>query len=367
MNFVVRPEISLCKSVAVFLQSLTIGRADLVVSNEIIIKPYLELLTNGSGLLLTEKYGSGEPSNDMLNAMIHDIEGKDYKRVIAIGGGAVLDIAKQLLFEDGMTCEDLYVNVADLAKYKRRELIAIPTTCGTGSEVTSISVTLFPEKKTKIGLVTPAIAPDRAVLIPELLESMPYDVFAASSVDALIHAVESFVSPKATVFSKLFSKEAIALILNGYKKIVDEKLEPMALMEDFVVASTYAGIAFSNAGCGGVHALSFPLGGSFHIPHGKSNYYLFLAVFHTYVEKGADLSELEELMAKKLGDGGVWKNLENLLEAILPMVPLSELGVKESDVAAFVPAVLQNQQRLLVNMPIALDQESLKGIYMRCL
>lgn len=363
MSFIVGPDIYLYKSFAQFVQSTGIGENDLIVSNKPIIAPYLDLLNAGNGVLYVEDYGTGEPTNSMINTILGDISGKGYKRIIAIGGGAVIDISKQLRFEEGLSCEDLYARVSELAKYKQRELIAVPTTCGTGSEVTAISVALFPEKKTKIGLVSPALYPNQAVLVPDLLASMPYDVFAASSVDALIHAVESYVSPKADAFSELYSVDAIRRILNGYQQIVADQTSLSGLLEDFSIASCYAGIAFSNAGCGGVHALSFPLGGTFHVPHGKSNYYLFMEIFKKYVEKGADLSKLERLLEQELGSGNVWENLETLLEKVLPRVPLSQLGVTEKDIDEFVPSVVQNQQRLLVNMPVPFDEEDMKQVY----
>ena len=113
---------------------------------------------------------------------------------------------------------------------------------------------------------------ESAVLIPELLEGLPFGVFATSSIDALVHAVESSLSPKATAYTKLFGYKAIEMIIKGYQKVVKEGKEVLpGLMSDFLIASNYAGIAFGTAGCAAVHATSYPLGGKYHVAHGESN------------------------------------------------------------------------------------------------
>ncbi|MCQ4720652.1 iron-containing alcohol dehydrogenase, partial [Flavonifractor plautii] len=105
---------------------------------------------------------------------------------------------------------------------------------------------------------------DHAVLIPELLEGLPFSVFATSSIDAQVHAVESSLSPKATPYTKLFGYKAIEMIIMGYQRIATEGREALlSLLEDFLVASNFAGIAFGTAGCAAVHALSYPLGGKY--------------------------------------------------------------------------------------------------------
>ena len=130
---------------------------------------------------------------------------------------------------------------------------------------------------------------DRAVLVPELLEKLPPYVFATSSIDALIHAVESTLSPKGNEFTRLFGYKAMEMILKGYKKILAEGEEARKeLTDDFLTASCFAGIAFGNAGCAAVHALSYPLGAAFHVAHGESNYAVFMGVMNYYMEHRTD-------------------------------------------------------------------------------
>ena len=131
---------------------------------------------------------------------------KDYDRVIAIGGGAIMDLGKLLSLKRTGSVHDLFFKKADVISEK--ELIAIPTTCGTGSEVTNISVAIVKEdngKTTKLGLVSDLLIPGTVCLIPEFLKTLPYAPFASSAIDALIHAVESYLSPsRATMTSELF-------------------------------------------------------------------------------------------------------------------------------------------------------------------
>ena len=168
---------------------------------------------------------------------------------------------------------------------KVRELIAVPTTCGSGSEVSNVTIAELTELHTKMGLAADELFPDHAVLIPELLEKLPYSYFAASAIDALIHAVESFVSPKASRYTEMFSLKAVEMIIGGFKDMIQHGPDyRMNLLEDFLVASNFAGIAFGNAGTGAVHAMSYPLSGKYHVPHGEANYPFFTTIFAKYAE-----------------------------------------------------------------------------------
>ena len=172
---------------------------------------------------------------------------------------------------------------------KARRLIIIPTTCGTGSEVTNISILNRTRLGTKQGLVSPAMFADHAVLIPEFLQSLPYSVFATSSIDALIHAVESYLSPSATPYTEMYSLQAMQDILRGYCQIAERGQHArFQSSAEYLRASNYAGIAFSNSGCAAVHAMSYALGGKYHVAHGESNYQFFTDVLRKYQEKKPD-------------------------------------------------------------------------------
>jgi len=368
MEFSVNPTIAVYQSLQNFIEQKGIGSKDLIITNEYVLVPQLHGAPLPCDVLYQEKYGQGEPSDEMIDAMIRDMKGKDYQRIIAIGGGTVIDISKLFVFGDEYEVEGIFAKGSELPK--KRRLIVIPTTCGTGSEMTNISIVEFKQKQTKIGLAVPALYADEAALIPQMLRTLPYGVFAASSIDALVHATESYISPKATPFSRMFGKTAMEKILKGYIKMKDKGEAKLPdNMEDFLIASTMAGAAFGNAGCGAVHALSYPIGGNYHVPHGNANYMVFEGVFLMYKKLGADLSPVEEVIEEVLGCTGsnVWSELFQLLRFVLERKGLKELGVDEAKCAEMAASVIENQQRLLANDPIKLSQEDIKAIYKSCL
>ena len=219
-----------------------------------------------------------------------------------------------------------------------------------------------------MGLVAPALFADQCALIPELLHGLPFEVFAASSIDALVHAVESALSPKATEFSKLLSYKAAEMIIRHYETIAREGREARtAMLGDFLLASNYAGIAFGTAGCAAVHALSYPLGGAYHVPHGESNYAVFTGVMKNYLEIKTDgeISKMMDFIAALLSceKSRAWDELEKLLDTILPKKPLRAYGVKPEELPRFTEAVMATQQRLMNNNFVPLDEARVLKIY----
>lgn len=370
MNFAVKPTISDAADLADVFSRWNVGPSDLIVTNEYVLTPALNGASCPCDALYQEQYGSGEPTDDMVNAMLSAADGKDYRRIIAIGGGTVIDIAKLFVFGGELRCEEIFAKGAELPR--KRSLIALPTTCGTGSEVTNISIVNFIQKGTKIGLAVPALYPDEAVLVGGLLKTLPWEAFATSSIDALIHAVESYVSPKASTFSRAMGRCAIEQILAGYQKIAATGKRDLPAGDDmqrFLEAATMAGIAFGNAGCAAVHALSYPIGGGYHVAHGKANYMVFEAVYAAYQKKSADLSPLETVLSAVFNcpQDRVWTELFALLAKIYDNQDLSSLGVDAAKCSEMAESVIANQQRLLVNNPVELSTEEVRDIYIACL
>ncbi|MCI8649767.1 MAG: 4-hydroxybutyrate dehydrogenase [Anaerotruncus sp.] len=360
------PELHKFASCAEFAAEFSLGAGDLVLTNAYIYEPYFGKLDLPVHTIFQEKYGAGEPTDVMVDAIIADAAKTGCKRIVAIGGGTVIDIAKVLAVSDGGPVDGLYENVANLKK--RHELVILPTTCGTGSEVTNLSIINRTRIGTKMGLASAQMFADHAVLVPELLSSLPFAVFATSSIDALVHAVESSLSPKATPYTKLFGYKAIEMIIKGYQKIVKDGRECLgALMEDFLIASNYAGLAFGTAGCAAVHALSYPLGGTYHVAHGESNYAMFTGVLKNYMEirQDGEIAVLNTYLAELLGceTGAVYDKLEELLNQLLPKKPLHEYGVTEADLDTFTDAVMNTQGRLMANNFVPLDAARVHKIY----
>jgi len=148
------------------------------------------------------EYGKGEPTDVMIDALIADYKASGCDRIIAIGGGGVIDMAKILVLEGEHTAEQVYRRQVPLKK--AHTLIAVPTTCGAGSEVSNVSIAELTSIHSKMGLADDSIFADEAVLVPELLTKLPYSFFATSAIDAFIHAIESYVSPKATLYTRMF-------------------------------------------------------------------------------------------------------------------------------------------------------------------
>jgi 4-hydroxybutyrate dehydrogenase len=349
-----------------FAQDFNLSDKDLVITNEFLYEPFMKPLNLPCHFVMQEKYGFGEPSDEMMNSILNDVKKLDFNRVIAVGGGTVIDISKLFVLKGLTNVVDAFERKIELVKEK--ELVIIPTTCGTGSEVTNISIAEIKSKQTKMGLAVDELLADDAVLIPELLRGLPYKFYVFSSIDALIHAVESFVSPKSNPYTQIYCKAAIESILDIFVKIGQQGPEyRFERLEDMLVASNYAGIAFGNTGVGAVHALSYPLGGNYHVPHGEANYQFFTEVFKLYNKKNPTgcIAEVNKLMADKLGTTteNVYNKLEEVLSALLSKNKLSSYGMKESEIEAFTQSVFEKQGRLLANNYVELSKEEVSEIY----
>ena len=364
-QLMLKPSIYKYSTAKEFARDFHIGEGDLVITNQFIYDPFLGDMDLQCDLLYQEKYGAGEPSDDMVEAMYKDMNGT-YKRIIAIGGGTVIDIAKLFALKNVSPVLDLYDGKTKIEKDK--ELILVPTTCGTGSEVTNVAVLALNSRGTKKGLAVDEMYADSAVLIPELVKGLPFKFFATSSIDALIHAVESALSPKATDMTKMYSYKAISMILEGYKSIAKNGPEArLLLLDSFLTASNYAGIAFGNAGCAAVHAMSYPLGGAFHIAHGESNYAMFTGVMKNYMEikQDGEIAVLNKFIADILNCSvdQVYDTLDELLGTLIEKKPLHEYGMTETQIEEFTISVMENQQRLMANNFVPLDKDRIYKIY----
>ncbi|GHV50575.1 4-hydroxybutyrate dehydrogenase [Deltaproteobacteria bacterium] len=362
----VQPVIDGYETCKEFAESIGIDENDLIITNEYIYQPFFGKLNLKAKVLYQEKYGMGEPSDEMAEKLYADMKDGSYKRIIAIGGGTIIDISKLFALKNVSPILDLYDRKLPIIKDKK--LILVPTTCGTGSEVTNIAILELKSRHTKLGLATDELYADSAVIIPELLSGLPFKFFATSSIDALIHAYESYLSPKATPYTEIFAEKAIELILKGYTEIGakgEEARKP--LLKNFLIASNYAGISFGTAGCAAVHAMSYPLGGTYHVPHGEANYAIFLGVCKAYqkADPNGKIKAVNKLISGILGceEDAVYVELEKLLEKIIKRRPLHEYGATKADLDAFTDNVMTKQGRLTANNYVPLDAKAVKAIY----
>ncbi|MGN0433323.1 MAG: 4-hydroxybutyrate dehydrogenase [Bilifractor sp.] len=367
-GFCIRTKIKEYDTFKEFAEEEQLGPDDLVLTNEYIYSPSIEPLGLGCQTLFQEKYGAGEPTDDMVNAILDDLRKKDFTRIIAVGGGTIIDIAKVVaVASPSDRVDDLYDHKDSLKKH--HELIIVPTTCGTGSEVTNIAVINRVSRGVKMGLTSPSMYADAAAMITNMLATLPYKVFATSSIDAMIHAVESYLSPNGCSISRIFSEAALRTILKGWSLAVENGGNDAwkAYSADFLKASNWAGLAFGYAGCAAVHALSYPLGSVYHVPHGQSNQLMFADVMRKYkeIKPVGRINDLENLLAECLDTKpeNALDALYALMDKVLKKEPLRSFGVKESDLPVFAKNVPQTQQRLLKNNYVPLTEEQILEIY----
>lgn len=364
-TFKIVPQIAEYSTVHEFCDDFTFTSRDLVFISKS-TERYFSGKLNDAHVIYRGDYGSGEPTDIMVEQIWQDIKNISYERVIGIGGGTIIDVAKLLALKSFSPVLDLFDK--KIPAERTKELVIIPTTCRTGSEVTNISILELTERSTKMGLAVDALYPDCTILIPELLKDLPYHFFATSSIDALVHAMESYLSPKATSFSQEFSLKAAQMIIKGYLEILKKgKDYRISLLEDFLKASTYAGIGFGNAGTGYVHAMSYSFGAKYHVPHGESNYVLFMAIFKTYQKLLPDgkISVLNKELAEilKCPEDKIYEELSRVLNAILELKPMSSYGAKESDLDDFTKNTVEVQTRLTANGYIQFTAEQVREIY----
>ncbi|MCL2111471.1 MAG: 4-hydroxybutyrate dehydrogenase [Clostridiales bacterium] len=363
------PVIHYFDTVKEWIEAFPIVDSDLFVTNKWLYEQYLKPLGGNPQVIFQEEYGEGEPTDEMIDAMHKDLKRTEYGRIAAFGGGTILDICKVLSLNIPDRSEDLFTGKAEPKKMK--QLVAVPTTCGTGSEVTNVAISSLKGLGIKKGIAVEETFAERVVLIPEPLRGLPYKAFMMSSLDALIHAVESFLSPKASFFTDMFAKKAIWTIMHGYKGMLEFGEEArFGYMKEFLMAATSAGIAFGNAGCGAVHALSYSIGGAFHVPHGEANYQFFAAVMKLYAKKAPNgkIRELTKMLSEMLNldatySGPVYDEFDTFLDRLIAKKPLREYGMTEAQIDEFAESTVANQQRLLVNNYVFLEDGEYRAIF----
>ncbi len=367
-GFTIKTEIKEYATFQDYAKEAELGEDDLILCGKHSYDDYVAPLSLNVQTLFREKYGKGEPTDGMIDAILDDLRPKKYNRIIAIGGGTVIDIAKAVAVAGPQDkVDDLYDHIGELKQ--QHPLTVIPTSCGTGSEVTNISVINRVSKGVKMGLAADALLPDQAVLITNMLDSLPYKIFATSSIDAMVHSVESFLSPNGCSTSRIFSSEALKLILVGWKKATEEGGQDAwkKYSADFLRASNWAGVGFGYAGCAAVHACAYPLGSVYHIPHGQSNQLMFKDVMMKYkeIQPVGRINELEILIGEALGcqPEKALDALYALMDQVLKKEPLKSFGVKEEDLKTFAGDVIATQQRLLKNNYVELSEEDILKIY----
>ena len=289
--------------------------------------------------------------------------------VLSIGGGSALDTAKLVAYlaKSGERLDDIYG--VGLAKGERLPLLLVPTTAGTGSEVTPIAIVTTPTTEKK-GVVSPRLLPDWAILDPELTLGLPGHVTAATGIDAMVHAIEAYTSRhKKNPMSDQLARQALALLSQNIREVCrnGQNLEARAQM---LLGSMLVGMAFANAPVAAVHALAYPIGAIFHVPHGLSNALVLMGVLRFNLPAAealyAELAPIIDPEANGLSTSEAARRFVDGLAAICRdcKVPasLAEVGVRESDLPRLAEDAMK-QTRLLVNNPREVTYADAFAIY----
>ena len=296
-------------------------------------------------------------------AKAHDVD-----LVIGLGGGSSMDVAKlvAVLAGNGQAITEIY-GIANV-KGQRLPLVQVPTTAGTGSEVTNIAI-VTTGATTKSGVVAPQLYADIAVLDAALTLGLPPLVTAATGIDAIVHAIEAYTSKhKKNPMSDMLARQALTL-LHGNLMTACTDGSNLAARQAMLLGARYAGQAFSNASVAAVHALAYPIGGVFHVPHGLSNalvlphvlrfnathasaHYAELAAILAPGATGSDLAKTDALIAE----------LENIAALTGIATTLRQVGITEQDIDRLADDAML-QTRLLGNNPRMVTREDARAIY----
>ena len=293
--------------------------------------------------------------------------------IIGIGGGSAIDIAKisAILATNEGSLND-YFGI-DLIPNPGIKTIIIPTTAGTGSEVTPIVILSDDVEKLKKGVVSPYLFPTLSILDPELTVGLPAKVTAATGMDALIHAIEAFTSKNSYRFTDMLAREAIVLIVENIRTAFANGTDLDARTK-LLEGSLLAGMAFANAGVTAVHAFAYPIGAEFHIPHGVANSIMLVPVMEfNMIGNLKKFAQLADLLGEKTDGLNTREKAQAAVNALRILtedleIPrhLSEFNVKEEDVPMLAEGVMK-VTRLLANNPRAMTVSQAQDIYLKVL
>lgn len=291
--------------------------------------------------------------------------------VVGFGGGSSLDVAKlaALLLGSGEDVDSVW-GVGN-AKGPRLPLALVPTTAGTGSEVTPVSIITVGEEE-KRGVSSPINLPDVAVLDPELTLGLPPSITAATGIDAMVHAIEAYASKNANnnPLSKMLARQALQLLGANIELAVSSgrNMEARGAM---LLGSMLAGQAFANSPVAAVHALAYPIGGTFHVPHGLSNALVLPHVLRFNIPVAVDLyAEIAaDAFPHLVREEQVQVRCAAFIEELAALsgrlglpLRLRDVGIGEADLLKLAADAMK-QQRLLVNNPRSMTEEDALMIY----
>jgi alcohol dehydrogenase len=309
-----------------------------------------------------------DPPEQIVHEAVDFARANETDLVIGFGGGSSMDVAKlvAVLAASDQALSQVY-GIGNV-KGQRLPLIQVPTTAGTGSEVTNIAIVTTGET-TKMGVVAPQLYADLALLDAELTLGLPPLVTAATGIDAMVHAIEAYTSKhKKNPLSDNLARQALGLLSQNLMTAV-ENGSNLEARQAMLLGACLAGQAFSNAPVAAVHALAYPIGGIFHVPHGLSNSLVLPHVLRFNAPHAASLyAELADIVVPGI-KGSPEERTEGLIAAMQQIAQrtgiqtrLGELGISESDLDRLADDAML-QTRLLGNNPRELTRADARAIY----
>ena len=311
-----------------------------------------------------------DPSSALVERAVKQAQGFKADGVLGLGGGSSLDAAKlvALLINSEQPLEDLYGT--DKAQGQRTPLVLMPTTSGTGSEVTWVSVITDAQQR-KQAVYSPQLLPDVAILDPQLTLGLPAKVTAATGLDAMVHAIEAYTSrTRKNPISDGLATAALALLGANLPKVLanGQDLEARTAM---LQGSLMAGMAFVNASVAAIHALAYPLGARFHIPHGHANALVMAPVIRFnlasaqrhYAELAAHLLPDQHFDNEASAAEAFVQAVEGLVEASGLEQRLSNLNVDQASLPVMASDVVVGIRRLIDSNPCDMTEQDVEAIY----
>jgi len=311
-----------------------------------------------------------EPSLHALNNQLESFRDLDITHYIGYGGGSVMDSAKVFrAIKDSNHSLELLLG-DPLRIRKRNQLILIPTTAGTGSEMSPIAV--FEHNNEKVGLLSYELRADVVAVRPKICATCPRETVESSGIDALAHALESTISNKANFFSRILSPPSLQLIYRALRKILEAQTPSEEDLMNLCKGIMLSSVSYGYAGCCGIHALAYPVCSRFHIRHGQAVALFLLPVLRYYFSKKPEIASHIRPLFHNMNSVGYYihDQSEYVIEQVNEILSLcstlpkklNDIGVKISDL----PLLARQSQKatiLLKNSPVPIGESQAQDIY----
>jgi alcohol dehydrogenase class IV len=314
-----------------------------------------------------------EPEAEHVNTILNSVNSLNCEMVIGIGGGSSMDVAKLIavLLTNDIPLRDLLNKVP--IRQRGLPTLMVPTTAGTGAEVTPNAIVLVPEEELKIGIVSSKLMPDCVILDPWMTVKLPAAITASTGMDALTHAIECYTSKKANPFSDTFAIKAITLISRSIRRAFRNG-EDIDARHDMLLGAMLGGMSIATSSTTAVHALAYPLGGKYRIPHGLSNAILLPHVMKFNQDAAAEkFRDIAAAMGIPVGALSTSQAADAMIESLYTLISnlnialtLKDKGITDADLD-FLVAAAAKVTRLLDNNPKLMTKDDIRAIYQKLL